>query len=58
MRLKYYARNQKKSKGYVQQPDLLMVGVDVSKVKHDACIGTQICLQNRKIEVCPILRPN
>ena len=45
MRLKDYARNQKKRKDYVQQPDLLMVGVDVSKVKHDACMGTQFAGQ-------------
>jgi len=30
----------KKRKDYVQKPDLLMAGVDVSKVKHDACMGT------------------
>jgi len=36
MRLKDYARNYKKRKDSVQQPDLLMVGVDGSKVKHDA----------------------
>lgn len=36
MKLKNYARNHKKRKGYVQQPGLLMVGADVSKVKHDA----------------------
>ena len=31
MRLKDYARNHKKRKDYVQQPDLLMVVVDVTK---------------------------
>ena len=36
MRLKDYARNYKKRKDYAQQPGLLMVGVNVSKVKHDA----------------------
>ena len=34
MRLKDYARNYKKRKGYDQQLGLLMVGVDVSKTKH------------------------
>ncbi len=34
MRLKDYARNQKKRKDYVQLADLLMVGVDVSETKH------------------------
>ncbi len=31
MRLKDYARNQKKRKDYVQRPDPLMVGVDVAR---------------------------
>jgi hypothetical protein len=39
MRLKNYGRNQKKRKEYIQQSGLLVVGVDVSKAKHDACIG-------------------
>ena len=33
MRLKDYARNYKKRKDYVQQPGLLMMGVDVSRVE-------------------------
>ena len=41
MRLKDYPRNHRERKDYVQQPGLLMVGVDVSKAKHDACMGTQ-----------------
>jgi len=40
MRLKDYGRNQKKRKEYIHQSGLLLVGVDVSKAKHDACIGT------------------
>lgn len=39
MRLKDYGRNHQKRKLYVQQPDLLLVGVDVSKAKHDASFG-------------------
>ena len=39
MRLKDYARNHSRRKEYVQQPDLLLVGVGVSKGKHDACVG-------------------
>ena len=50
MRLKDYARNHKKRKEYVQQPGLLLVGVDVSKSKHDACIGTQAGVICRKFE--------
>ena len=41
MRLKDYGRNVKKRKEYVQQPSLLLVGIDVSNAKQDACIGTQ-----------------
>ena len=36
MRLKDYARNHRKRKEYVHQPGLLLIGVDVSKAKHDA----------------------
>ena len=41
MRLKDYDRNQKKRKEYIRQSGLLLTGVDVSKAKHNACIGTQ-----------------
>ncbi|MBW2563911.1 MAG: hypothetical protein JRE29_07740 [Deltaproteobacteria bacterium] len=37
--MKYYGRNQKKRKEYIHQSGLLIAGVDVSKAKHDACIG-------------------
>ena len=40
IRLKDYGRNQKKRKEYIKQSGLLLVGVDVSKAKHDACIGS------------------
>jgi len=40
MRLKDYGRNHKKRKEYIHQRGLLLAGVDVSKAKHDACIGT------------------
>ena len=36
MKLKDYGRNQKKRKEYIKQSGLLLVGVDVSKAKHDA----------------------
>ena len=39
MRLKDYGRNHKKRKEYIKQSGLLLAGVDVSKAKHDACIG-------------------
>jgi transposase len=50
MRLKEYGRNPQKRKAYVQQPDLLLVGVDVSKAKHSACIGPQTAMNCRKLE--------
>jgi transposase len=49
MRLKDYARNPRKRKEYVQQPGLLLIGVDISKAKHDACIGTRNGIITRKL---------
>jgi hypothetical protein len=37
-------------KEYVCQPDLLLVGADVSKAKHNACMGTQTTVSDRKFE--------
>ena len=39
IRLKDYGRNRKERKEYYHQSGLLISGVDVSKAKHDACIG-------------------
>ena len=50
MRLQEYGRNANKRKEYVHQPDLLLVGVDVSKAKHSACMGTQTTMSCRKLE--------
>lgn len=50
MRLKEYGRDPQKRKEYVYQPDLLLVGVDVSKAKHSACLGTQRGISCRKLE--------
>jgi transposase len=50
MRLQEYGRNPNKRKEYVHHPDLLLVGVDVSKAKHNACIGTQTTMSCRKLE--------
>jgi transposase len=49
MSLKEYARNPQQRKAYVQQPGLLLVGVDVSQAKHNACIGTQTGITCRKL---------
>jgi transposase len=49
MRLQEYGRNPHKRKAYVHQPDLLLVGVDVSKAKHHACLGTQTIMSCRKL---------
>jgi transposase len=50
MRLTEYGRDPHTRKAYVQQPDLLLVGVDVSKAKHNACLGTQRDISRRKLE--------
>ena len=50
MRLQEYGRNPNKRKEYVHQPDLLLVGVDVSKAKHSACLGTQTTVSCRQLE--------
>jgi transposase len=49
MRLKDDARDSNMRKGYVHQPNLLLVGVDVSKAQHDACIGTQQGIHYRQL---------
>jgi len=49
MRLKDYGRNPRKRKEYVQQSGLLLIGVDISKTKHDACIGTKTGIIQRKL---------
>ncbi len=48
MRLQDYARNPTRRKAYVQQPALLLVGLDVSKTTHDACLGTHEGIGYRK----------
>ena len=40
MRLKDYGRNHKKRKEYIHRSGLLLAGINVSKAKHDSCIGT------------------
>jgi transposase len=50
MRLTEYGRNPNKRKEYVHQPGLLLVGVDVSKAKHSACLGTHTTVSCRKLE--------
>lgn len=50
MRLTEYGRTPQQRKAYVQQADLLLVGVDVSKAKHNACMGTQRGISCRKLE--------
>ncbi len=49
MRFKDYARNRKKRKEYVQQPGLLMIGVDVSKAKNNAYLWTKAGVICRKL---------
>jgi len=40
IRIKNYGRNYKKRKEYIYQRGFFITEVDVSKAKHDACIGT------------------
>ena len=49
MKLKNYGRNHKKRKEYIQQSGLLLVGVDVSKAKHDACTTQCYFLKNEDV---------
>jgi transposase len=49
MRLTEYGRNPHMRKAYVQQPDFLIVGVDVRNAKHHACLGTQRGISRRKL---------
>ena len=49
MRLTEYGREPHKRKEYVPQPALLLVGVDGSKAKHKACLGTQTIMSCRKL---------
>jgi len=53
MRLKEYGRTPKTRKVSMQQPGLLIVGVDVSKAKHSACIGTQTHGSCRELDFPP-----
>lgn len=49
MRLHAYGRTPDKRKASVNHPDLLLVGVDVSKAKHHACMGTQTTMSCRQL---------
>jgi hypothetical protein len=49
MSLKAYARPPQQRKAYVQQPGLLLVGVDVSHATHHTCIGTQTSITCRTL---------
>jgi hypothetical protein len=48
MRRQEAGRNPHRRKEYGHHPDLLLVGVDVSQAKHNACIGTQTTMSCRK----------
>jgi hypothetical protein len=50
MRLQEDGRNPHKRKEYVHQPALLLVGVEVSKAQHSACLGTQTTVSCRQLE--------
>ena len=49
MRLTEDGRNPHTRKAYVQQPDLRMVGVEVSQAQPNACLGTQRGVSRHKL---------
>ena len=51
VRLKDYGRNRKERKEYIHQSRLLITGKDVSKGKHDACIGALEGVRYRNVWV-------
>jgi Transposase len=63
MRLTEYGRTPQQRKAYVQQAARLLVGVDVSKAKHHACMGTPRGISCRKLalahtrEGCQLFEP-
>ena len=50
MRLQEYGRNPNRRKVSMQQPGLLLVGIDVSTAKHRACLGTQTTGRCQKLD--------
>lgn len=50
MRLKDYGRKPALRKEFVQNPDLLTIGIDVSKDSHSACFGTKSMVLSKKFE--------
>jgi len=50
VRLKDYDRNHEKRKEYIKQSRLLLAGIDLSKAKHDACIGALECVRFRNVK--------
>jgi len=49
LKFKACARSIQGRRQFIQQEGLLLVGVDVSKSKHDACLGTQAGIMTRKL---------
>ena len=52
MRRKDYGRNQKKRKEHIKQSGLLLVGVHMSKAKHDACTTQCHFLKSEDVTGC------
>lgn len=50
MRLKDYGRNPRLRKEFVQNPELLTIGVDISKGTHSACFGMKSTILTKKFD--------
>lgn len=50
MRLKDYGRKPRLRKEFVQNPELLIIGIDVSKRSHSACFGTNSIVLSKKFD--------
>jgi hypothetical protein len=50
MRLKDYGRKSGLRKEFVQNPNLLTIGVDISKGSHSACFGTRANVLTKKYD--------
>jgi transposase len=50
MRLKDYGRKQTQRKEFVQNPKLLIIGIDISKNSHSACFGTNAMIVSKKFD--------
>jgi transposase len=50
MRLKDYGRKPTLRKEFVQNPELLTIGIDIGKSSHSACFGTNSMILSKKFD--------